>query len=785
MLIQWRNPGKRGESGASCPTILMALFENKKKYEVIRESEDVTLRIDYDNLSHIPSIEDNEEVMSLAVDAIVDVGDVTKIVFYQKRDYEYDYAQTKLIVEMAQLYKKLIKQKDLFKITSMVSENRAFTTFYSQRYVELQNLVFRKLKEDPITTYVQLKRIFRREEIDREENKQRSHDEKYFTLLRYIISMMDKTKLISIVKPFLEGFKPGDRELYRRIFSPSIKPDFMFTKLMADYPLEGEEIDSYMIKDETEVTIFKVPETVQYLYHLLPPEFKLDEEQYEILDIARRIMAEHKPTKSEFVNPERMREVFFNIGHDLIEELIGYRNVKMTEKEISKLTRILVRYTVGFGLIEVLLSDEKIQDVSINSPAGNIPMFIVHADYDDCKTNVVPTSREVDSWATKLRLMSGRPLDEANPILDTELELPGASTRVSAVTRPLDPSGLAFSFRRHRDKPWTLPLFIKAKMITPFAAGLISFLVDGTRTLLIAGTRSSGKSSLLSAILVEIMRKYRIITIEDTLELPTSHLRRMGYNIQPLQVASSLTKTSTEMTASEGIRSTLRLGDSALIVGEVRSEEARALYEAMRVGAAANTVAGTIHGDSPYGIYDRVVNDIGVPSTSFKATDVIIVANPIRSADGLHKFRRVTSITEVRKDWVNDPLLEHGFTDLMKYDPKDDELKISPELKNGESEILKTIASNIKDYSNNWDAIWENIELRAKIKLAQVEMAEKTGDQDILEARFTVLCNDYFHKISDQVKEELGVLDAKRIFFEWNEWLKSTVKKNKHKEAGE
>ncbi|MFT4297802.1 MAG: ATPase, T2SS/T4P/T4SS family, partial [Candidatus Woesearchaeota archaeon] len=437
-----------------------------------------------------------------------------------------------------------------------------------------------------------------------------------------------------------------------------------------------------------------------------------------------------------------------------------------------------VRYTVGFGMIEVLLSDEKTQDISVNSPAGNIPIFIVHADYDDCKTNVFPTIKEVESWATKLRLMSGRPLDEANPILDTQLEIPGASTRVSAVTKPLDPTGLAFSFRRHRDKPWTLALFMKAKMINAFAAGLISFLVDGTRTLLIAGTRSSGKSSLLGSILVEVMRKYRIITIEDTLELPTTHLRKLNYNIQPLQVASSLTKTSTEMTASDGIRSTLRLGDSALIVGEVRSEEAKALYEAMRVGAAANTVAGTIHGDSPYGVYDRVVNDIGVPSTSFKATDIVIVANPIRSADGLHKFRRVTQITEVRKDWVHDPLIEHGFVDLMKYDPTDDELKISSELKNGESEILKSIAANIKEYANNWDAIWQNIELRAKIKQTQVDMAEKMKDPELLEARFTVLCNDYFHKISDSVKEELGHLDSKRIFYEWNEWLKKTVKKN-------
>ncbi len=260
-------------------------------------------------------------------------------------------------------------------------------------------------------------------------------------------------------------------------------------------------------------------------------------------------------------------------------------------------------------------------------------------------------------------MISGRPLDEANPILDTELKIPQATARVAVIAEPLNPTGLAYAFRRHRDKPWTLALFVKNKMVNPLSAGVLSFLIDGARTMLVAGTRSAGKTSLLSSLIVEIMRKFRIITIEDTLELPTISLRKLGFNVQPMKVASALTKGTAEVSASEGIRATLRLGDSSLIVGEVRSEEARALYEAMRVGALANVVAGTIHGDSPYGVFDRVVNDLGVPRTSFKATDIIVVANPVRSADGLHRWRRVTQITEIRKFWEQDPLTEGGFVD--------------------------------------------------------------------------------------------------------------------------
>jgi len=283
----------------------------------------------------------------------------------------------------------------------------------------------------------------------------------------------------------------------------------------------------------------------------------------------------------------------------------------------------------------------------------------------------------------------------------------------------------------------------------------------------------------LGALLTEIMRKYRVITIEDTLELPAESLRKLGYNIQQMKVAAAMTKGTAEVSAEEGIRTTLRMGDSCLIVGEVRSSEAKSLYEAMRVGALANLVAGTIHGDSPYGVFDRVVNDLGVPRTSFKATDIIVVANPIRSADGLHRWRRVTEITEVRKLWEQDPLLENGFSDLMKYDGKTDELQPSDDLINGDSEILKSIAGNVKEWAGNWDAVWDNILLRSKIKETIVNFAVKNNDLDLLEAPFVIQSNDEFHRISDNIKEEVGVLDSKRIFFEWNEWLKRSIKKKK------
>ncbi len=747
-------------------------------YDIIQEGEETILRIDCEGLTYIPSVEDNATTMAKTITILMETGAVTKIVFVQKRDYEYDFYQTQLLYEIAQLYNRLAKQN----IFDYYAAQPECQKWFGDKYSKLRLLIFRLLKEDPLGAYVELKREIRRQTVELEKTVDQKYAaciKRYIQLLDYLIKELDRTKLITIAKPYLSGYVLGNRSVYKRIFKAAIKPDFMFTKLMASYPPEGEEISAYTIgkKGSTEITIFKLPGSVQYLYHMIPPEFKLSEEKYDILDLARRIMAEHKPKKQEFIEPERMRTVFYNVGHDLIEELATYRNIRLKRDEIDELTEILVRYTVGFGLIEVLLSDQKIQDITINSPMGQTPMFIVHGDFGDCLTNIIPTIPEAESWASKLRMISGRPLDEANPVLDTEITIPGARARVAAFGPPLNPYGLGFAFRRHRDDPWTLPLFIENRMVNSLAAGLLSFIIDGTRTLLVAGTRSAGKTSLLGSLMLEIMRRYRIITVEDTLELPGAALRKLGYNIQAEKVRSALAKGGAEVPADEGIRTSLRLGDSALIIGEVRSKEAIALFEAMRIGAMANVVAGTIHGESPYGVFDRIVNDLGVPRTSFKATDIIVVANPIRSPDGIHRWRRVTQITEVRKEWEKDPSLENGFVDLMKYDAKTDELVPTDELINGESDVLKSIAGNVKEWAGNWDAVWDNILLRSKIKETLVKEAKKSKIVDLLEAEFHIKSNDMFHRISEKIKQETGTLDSKKIFFEWNEWLKREIKK--------
>ena len=451
--------------------------------------------------------------------------------------------------------------------------------------------------------------------------------------------------------------------------------------------------------------------------------------------------------------------------------------MKLSYSDLNKLAAILVRHTIGFGLVEVLLQDKELQDIVLNAPITQNTIFLRHGRFDECSTNIIPSQEDADSWAAKFRMISGRPLDEANPILDTDMRIGELRARIAIIQQPLSPGGLAYAIRRHREAPWTLPLFVKNRMLNSFSAGLLSFLIDGSRTILVAGTRSSGKTSLLGALMLEIMSKYRIITVEDTLELPVESIRKLKYDILRMKVRSALLAITTEVAADEGIRTSLRLGDSCLIVGEVRSQEARALYEAMRVGALANTVAGTIHGASPYGVFDRVVNDLGVPVTSFKATDCIVVANPVKTPDGMHANRRMVQLAEVRKEWTKDPLEEKGFVDLLRYNVDKDNLEASEDLINGDSEIIKDIAGGVKGWAGNWDAVYDNILLRGRIKQELVDMAEKLKKPDILEAGFTVVSNNMFHQISDKVRKEIGLPMGKQVFPEWQKWAVNAAKK--------
>ncbi|MFB6204831.1 MAG: ATPase, T2SS/T4P/T4SS family [Candidatus Nanohaloarchaea archaeon] len=720
------------------------------------------------------SIEDYPQVMSRVINILQEIPEATSVVLSESRDYEYDEEQVRLLREIADAIQDISSQGYLSQ--NIKTEN--CDNVYSQHLPEVQEMIFDQLRRDPVGAYVRLRRKKRHLKQDRENAyPQEQRCLKYFIqdVLDPVKERLEECNMIQRAEPYLTGHHVGDREIYREFFHPLVRPNFMLTKYMSLPPERGEEIDRYDIRNDIEVSVYQVPDQTRPVYHVDPPEFSLPEEKYTLLDAARRFMAEHQPEEGEFARPERMNEVFENIGRDMLRDIASQMGLNLSMEELENLASILNRYTSGLGVLELLIADPKIEDVYINSPIGQSPIFVTHQDYGECETNLIPTKDEAESWATRFRIRSGRPLDEANPVLDTEAEVPGGRARVAVIQESLSPEGLAFAFRRHRSKAWTLPLFIDNNMINPLGAALLSFIVDGNRSVLFAGTRGAGKTSLLGAAMLEIMKNHRIVTVEDTLELPIPQMKDLGFNVERMKSRSVITNVENEIPADEAIRTSLRLGDSALVIGEVRSDEAQALYEAMRVGAVANFVGGTIHGEDAYSVFDRVVNDLDVPPTSFKATDIIVSVNKIRSPDGLETYRRVTGITEVRKEWTEDPQEENAFVDLMRYDSNEDELVPTDELLNGESLILNRIAENIREWKNDWEAVWDNIQLRKQIKQELVEKANETENPELLEAEFVVQANQKYHLLAERVREEYGEQDTERVYARWKEWLDQQV----------
>jgi type IV secretory pathway ATPase VirB11/archaellum biosynthesis ATPase len=111
-------------------------------------------------------------------------------------------------------------------------------------------------------------------------------------------------------------------------------------------------------------------------------------------------------------------------------------------------------------------------------------------------------------------------------------------------------------------------------------------------------------------------------------------MRKMGYKVQSMLVDDRMDGDSLSR-ANEALRVSLRLGESAIVLGEVRGEEARTLYQSMRTGRAGSSILGTIHGDSARTVYERVVHDMGISPEAFMATDILVTLGVVpRQEDG-------------------------------------------------------------------------------------------------------------------------------------------------------
>jgi flagellar protein FlaI len=453
---------------------------------------------------------------------------------------------------------------------------------------------------------------------------------------------------------------------YGAAFRPYVAPTVMRSRVGVSTPAGASLADRRELSTGATVRVYDVPGESLPHYHLSPAELGLD------ADATRTLAGAYELLATGGVDGGRRAPAR------------AVRRVADDGEPLELLAKALDKHTRGLGVLSDCFADDRVSDVYATAPVDRNPLRIV-VDGETMRSNVRLTARGARGLASRFRRESGRAFSRASPTLDATVAAGDSTVRIAGLTEPAS-DGVGFAFRAEDEQPWTLPALVENGTVPADAAGLLSVAVRRSAAMLVAGTRGAGKTTTLDALLWELPPETRVVAIEDTPELSVGALQREGRDVQPIRTTSG---EASGLTAVEGLRTALRLGEGALVVGEVRGEEAAVLYEAMRVGADGSAVLGTIHGDGAGAVRERVVADLGVPESSFAATDLVVTLDRVRTDDG--RRRRLASVEEVVP-------AEDGVAFEPLFAREDGRLAPTGRIDRGESRLLAALAAPGESY---------------------------------------------------------------------------------------
>ena len=414
-----------------------------------------------------------------------------------------------------------------------------------------------------------------------------------------------------------------------RALDPYVGPAVSDARIAASPPPAATLGDRRTVETGATVRRYETPADELDSYHVRPLEHEFDAGTTAALSDTVALLA---TTAEAPISPERAAERVVDNG-----------------QTATRLASVLRKHTEGLGILEDIFADPRVSDVFATAPVDETRLR-VRVDGETRRTNVRLTGRGARTLASTFRRTSGRAFSRASPTLDATTTVADRRVRVTGVTEPVS-DGIGFAFRAHDEESFRLTDLVENGTVPPRVAGLLSVAVERGAACLVAGPRGAGKTTTLGALLWELPRTVRTVVIEDTPELPVPALQSAGRDIQPLRTTSG---DGPSVDATAALRTALRLGDGALVVGEVRGEEASVLYEAMRVGGGDSAVLGTIHGTGGESVRERLVSDLDVPESAFAATDLVVTVDP-PTADG---GRGIAAVEEVR-----------GYGDRVGFEP--------------------------------------------------------------------------------------------------------------------
>jgi type IV secretion system protein VirB11 len=259
------------------------------------------------------------------------------------------------------------------------------------------------------------------------------------------------------------------------------------------------------------------------------------------------------------------------------------------------------------------LARSDITDIYVNRP---LELWIETADGRiECHEAPGITDRVLDRLARQVAASSAQGISRQHPLLTAAL--PDGS-RIQIIIPPATRGDIALAIRKHAVANLELSDFVdltkprhpransaasRNGVITTISpekdwSAILSEGVARRQNILISGGTSSGKTTLLNALLKEIPQNERLILIEDAPEIKMTHLNYVGL------VASRSDSGEADVTTEDLLIASLRMRPDRIILGEMRGGEVMTFLRAVNTGHPGSI--STIHADSAERAIDQL-----------------------------------------------------------------------------------------------------------------------------------------------------------------------------------
>jgi flagellar protein FlaI len=279
---------------------------------------------------------------------------------------------------------------------------------------------------------------------------------------------------------------------------------------------EGNVIEEYFIKMNKILVSIKI---------IQRPEDSVPEYVISVANISTTTKIILEKIREDFVSKIRTKQIDLRdvaekdaIKKKFQEEMSKLLDVYFPKANAEKkdmLMNYLVEQNLGLGNIEILLKDDKLEEIVVNN--AKEPIWVYHKTYGWVKTNIVLLKEsKIRHYATMIGRDVNKEITLLHPLLDAHLM---TGDRVNATLSPISTKGNTLTIRKFRSDPWTITDFLNAGTLNIFTAAVIWQMIENEFSIIIAGGTGSGKTSMMNAIANFFPPNQRIISIEDTREL--------------------------------------------------------------------------------------------------------------------------------------------------------------------------------------------------------------------------------------------------------------------------